>query len=73
MKKNRIKIQYQASTGSIGYTANEVTDFPTRALILGIPLRSMHTSVEIINVKDLNYGISLLSHFCVSQEIKRIL
>lgn len=70
---NKIKVQYQASTGDIGYTATEVTGCPTRALVLGIPLRNMHCPVEIVNMKDLNYGINLLKNFLLSKELKRVL
>ena len=72
-RKNKIKVQYQASIGNIGYTATEVTGFPTKALILGLPIRSMHTPVEIINSKDLGYGINLLKNFLISKELKKIL
>lgn len=72
-RHNKIKVQYQASVGDLGYNATEVTGFPTRALIMGIPLRNMHTPVEIINLKDLNYGIQLLKHFCLSRNIRRVL
>lgn len=72
-RKHKIKIQYQASVGNMGYTATEVTDYVSKALIIGIPLRNMHTSVEIINTKDLNYGINLIKNFCISREIRRIL
>jgi len=72
-RKNKIKVQYQACVGNIGYTSTEVSDYPTRALVLGIPLRNMHTIVETINSKDLNYGINLLKHFCLSKSLGRIL
>lgn len=71
-RNHRIKYQLQASTGDIGYTATEVTYTPTRALILGIPLRNMHTPVEIVNMKDIGYGINLLKCFCLSQNLKEI-
>ena len=61
--KSKIKIQYQASNGRIGYTATEVTHLGPRALILGIPLRNMHSVVETINTNDLEYGINLLYEF----------
>lgn len=68
-RRHKVKVQYQASTGDVGYTATEVTGTPTKALILGIPLRNMHTPVETINTKDLNYGINLLKNFLLSKNI----
>lgn len=72
-RRNKIKIQNQASYGSIGYISTEITaeGKGTRALILGIPLRNMHSPVEIIDLKDLNEGAKLLKHFLVSRNIKR--
>jgi len=74
-KRHKIKVQYQASMGSIGYTSTEVTHEGTgiKALILGIPLRNMHTSVEIINLNDLNYGTQLLTSFLLHRRIDRVL
>ena len=71
-RKNKIKVQYQASTGSIGYTATEVSGNPTRAMILAVGIRNMHTPVETVNSKDLQYGINLLKHFTLSQEVGRL-
>ncbi|RLF27227.1 MAG: M42 family peptidase, partial [Thermoplasmata archaeon] len=72
-RKNKIKIQYQASEGNIGYTACEVSNYPTKILIIGIPLRNMHTPVEIINSKDLDYIIRLLTLFLLNRETKKLL
>jgi len=71
--KNKLKVQHQASVGNIGYTSTEITDICNKAVILGIPLRNMHSPVEIINTKDLTYGTQLLKHFCLSKELRRIL
>jgi len=72
-KKNKIKIQYQASVGNMGYNATSMVDICDRIVNISQPLRSMHTCVETINLKDLNYGIQLLKHFCLSKELKRVL
>jgi len=73
-RRNKIKIQYQASTGMMGYTATEVSKLlGARAMILGIPLRNMHTPVEIIDTKDLEGGIKLLSHFLLSKKLAKTL
>lgn len=67
-RKNKIKVQYQASVGNIGYNATSMVDWCDRLVIVAPPLRCMHTCVETINLKDLNYGINLLKHFCLSKE-----
>jgi len=73
-RRNKMKIQYQASTGMTGYTATEVSKLlGARAMILGIPLRNMHTPVEIIDIKDLESGIKLLSYFLVSTKLVKAL
>jgi len=74
-KRNKIKIQYLASRGSIGYSSTEITHEGNgiRALILGIPLRNMHTPCEVINLKDLNYGINLLTSFLLHRKIGNVL
>lgn len=74
-KRFKIKFQRQASTGNIGYTATEVTHEGNgiKALILSIPLRNMHTSVETINLKDLIYGINLLTNFLLHRKLNKIL
>jgi len=72
-KKNKIKIQYQASIGNIGYIATMVTNMPTRALIVATPIRNMHTEVEVVNERDLNYGIRLLKEFLLNKRLKGVL
>jgi len=73
--KNKIKIQYQASTGGIGYNSTEMAgeNMGVRALILGIPLRNMHTPVETINTVDLNEAVKLLKHFVQYQKLEKLL
>jgi len=72
-QKHKIKLQYQASKGDIGYNSDIATDYISKAVIVGIPLRNMHSITEAISTKDLNYGIRLLTSFCISKEIRRIL
>ncbi len=74
-KRHKIKVQYQASLGSIGYTAIEITHEGAgiKALVLGIPLRNMHTEVEVINLNDLHYGIQLLTSFLFHTRIGSVL
>jgi len=70
-KNHKIKTQCQASYGSIGYTSTEVTheEDGIKALVLGVPLRNMHTPVEIVNLRDLNYGIQLLTNLLLHRRI----
>jgi len=74
-RNKKIKTQVQACCGSIGYTSTEMTHETRgiKALILGIPLRSMHTPVEIINMNDLNGGIRLLTSFLTHKKINSVL
>lgn len=71
----KIKKQYQAAIGGDGYTSTELTHEQEgiRALILGIPLRNMHTPVEIINTRDLNSSIQLLTNFLMHRKIESVL
>jgi len=73
-RKNKIKIQYQASTGDDGTVNYYVSALNNgiKTLLIGVPLRNMHTSVEIINLKDLNYGSQLLTNFLLSKRINTI-
>lgn len=70
-RNHKIKVQYQASVGSIGYTSTEMTHEGEgiKALVLGIPLRNMHTPCEIINLRDLNYGTHLLTNFLLHRRL----
>ncbi len=72
-RTNHLKIQHQAATGGIGYTSTEMTEYGTKALIMGIPLRNMHTPVEIINLTDLKTGYNLLKNFLLNQRLERVL
>ena len=74
-RRHKIKTQIQASMGSIGYTCTELTHEGKgiKALILGIPLRNMHTAVETINLNDLNGGIQLLTNFLMHTRIESVL
>jgi len=74
-RTQKIKTQVQASAGSIGYTSTEVTHEGDgiKALILGIPLRNMHTPVEIVNFRDLTYTTRLLTEFLLHRRIEKVL
>ncbi len=64
-RTSKIKIQFQASGGQIGYTTDYVSseEKGIRVLIMGIPLRNMHSPTEIINLNDLNNGAQLITRF----------
>jgi len=73
-KRHRVPFQVQASTGDVGYTATEVSNeaHGIRAMVFGIPLRNMHSSVEIVNIKDLMQSVKLLSATLVKRPYGRI-
>ena len=74
-RKHKVKFQTQANLEPGGFTPLMVTGELNgiKALVLGIPLRNMHTPVETINLKDLNYGVLLLKNFLISSSLKNII
>lgn len=72
-KYGKIKVQYQATNGGEGTNADTVANEVSgiRVINLGIPLRHMHSPVEVINIKDLNYGIKLLKSFLLSRKLEK--
>lgn len=70
-KKAGTAVQVQASTGDIGYTATEVTNesHGVRGMIVGLPLRNMHSSVEIVNTKDLTDAVKLLTKSLLTKSL----
>jgi len=73
-RRHKIKVQYQATNG-IGFNADEVASMVggLKILNIAIPLRNMHSSVEVVHMKDLNYGIKLLKHFLLSNNLKSVI
>lgn len=71
-KEYNIPFQNQITPGATGTDANAIqinrAGIPT--LVLSVPLRYMHTSVEIIQLEDIKYAAQLLSFFisCISDE-----
>jgi len=74
-KNHKINVQYQASTGQIGYTTDYIScqENGIKTLVLGIPLRNMHSPTEIINLRDLNSAIQLLTNFLFRRRIEKVL
>jgi len=74
-KNNKIKVQYQAATGQTGYTPSYISpeEKGIRVLILGVPLRNMHTPVEIVDLRDLKSGAQLLTKFLLHKKLGKIL
>lgn len=72
---NKVKIQYQATNGNEGFNADDVAseNDGIRILNLGVPCRNLHSPVEIINLKDLNYGVRLLKHFLLSKKLGKVI
>jgi len=68
------KFQYQATNGSIGYTSEIFMNTPNlKIATIGIPLRNMHTPVEVLKMTDVKNGIKLIKNFLIGKKIKSIL
>lgn len=73
-RKNKVKIQYLATTSAgtnAGYVANTLGGI--KVIDVGIPLRYMHSNVEVISMKDLRTGIKLLKSFLLNRRLGRII
>lgn len=72
---NKIKVQYQATAGdectNASTVANELDGI--KILDLGVPCRHLHSPVEVINSRDLNYGIRLLQSFLLSRKLGKVI
>lgn len=74
-KRRKILYQVQTCCGRIGYTSLEVTGEAEgiKAMIWGIPLRSMHAPTEVINFNDLITGTRLLYYFLINKKLKDLI
>lgn len=73
-RRKKIKIQYLATTGTgtnAGYVANTLGGI--KVIDLAIPLRYMHSNVEVINMKDIRTGVKLLKSFLLNRRLGRII
>ena len=72
---NKVKMQYQATNGdectNAATVGNELDGI--RILDLGIPCRNLHSPVEIVNFKDLDYTVKLLKHFLLSKKLGKVI
>jgi len=73
--KNKIPFQTQANSDAGGFTSLMVSDelCGIKAMVLGIPLRNMHTPVEIICLDDLDKSAKLLINFLMDSNIKNVI
>ncbi len=71
----KIKLQYAAEDGTEGTNATSIAieNGGIKVVDIGIPLRSIHSSVEVINSKDLNNVINLLKHYLLSDKLIEIM
>jgi len=67
-KEYNIPFQYEVAPGGIGTDANamQITREGIPTLNLSIPLRYMHTSVEVVDMKDIKNTAKLLAFFIAS-------
>ncbi len=73
-RRNKIKVQYLATGGcgtNAGYVAT--TSGGIKVIDVAIPLRYMHSNVEVMNMKDLRSGINLLKSFLLNRKLGRII
>jgi len=73
-KQYKIPYQTQVCTDA-DYTSQTVAEEATNAnaMVLGIPLRNMHSPTEIVHLKDLYLGTKLLKNFLLSKKLKTLL
>jgi len=66
---SKVKTQVQASNGNVGYISEEIEslNLGIRIATIGIPLRNMHTPVEVLNMTDVYGGIKLLKGLLISK------
>jgi len=67
-KAKRIPYQFQAEPRATGTDANaiQINRAGAAAALVSIPNRYMHTSVEVVNLKDIDHTIRLLSEYVLS-------
>lgn len=70
--KNRIEYQTEVMGGKTSTNADKIVEtkcgVPTG--LVSIPLRNMHTPVEVIDVKDIDSVAEILAEFVLTREVK---
>ena len=72
-EKEGIPYQHDVMPGRTGTNADHITvsRAGVRTALLSIPLRSMHTGVEVIDVADIDQTAALLAAFILSREARQ--
>jgi endoglucanase len=69
-KTNNLKLQKQVLNGAGGYNSDAVYELGEEAdvTIMGIPLRNMHSPVEICSMDDVYSGITLITKLFLNED-----
>lgn len=69
-KKNNIPFQHDVMSGRTGTNADNICNSKggVKTALLSIPLRNMHTPVEVVSLKDVRLTADLISAFILSKE-----
>ncbi len=71
-RKNKIKHQFEVMGGKTSTNVDKIveTKCGVPSGLLSIPLRNMHTPVEVIDVKDIDSVAQILTEFVLTREVK---
>lgn len=69
-KKNSIPYQHDVMSGRTGTNADgiNISRSGVKTALLSIPLRHMHTAVEVIDVRDVEYTADLIAAYILKKE-----
>jgi len=73
--KNKYRVQYLATSGAGGTNAKSVANIcdGIKIVDLGIPLRNMHSPVEVINLTDINNAAKMLKDFVFDKRMINVI
>jgi len=73
--KKKLKVQYLATSNAGGTNAKSVANIcgGIKVVDIGIPLRNMHSPVEIINLQDINNAEKLIVNFLMNKKLKNVI
>jgi len=73
-KQNKIPFQHDVMNGRTGTNADliQISRGGIKTALLSIPLRSMHTPVEVIDIRDVEQTAALLTAFIMAKEGRTI-